>query len=60
MLLQLEISCLQEKAGHWRNVERGGRVREHPTLQAVEAFLNLSVCCRSKEVGHQFVGSNAA
>ena len=41
MLLQLDISCLQEKAAHWRNVDRGRRVREHPTLQAIEAFLNL-------------------
>ena len=60
MLLQLKISCLQEKAGHWRNVERGGRVREHPTLQTVEAFLSLSAVRRSREVGHQFVGRNAA
>ena len=61
MLLQLEISCLQEKAANWRNVDRGRRVREHPTLQAIETFLNLSAVRRSRELGHHFLpGRNAA
>ena len=60
MLLQLEISCLQEKAAHWRNVDRGRRVREHPTLQAIETFLNLSAVRRSRELGHHFLPGRSA